>query len=233
MEDKAVRVLVDKVDRLQFSIGCVWCPSLNILSFTHHPKFQLQTTVSWQGCVLDIGILSADGSLVGAIVTTRNSGIRMLQQSSLEWFLVSTSDVLKAVLKAATRPDFIVEAQESHRQLCGCCVEKAKKVTHQCSYCTAGSATCSVQPMKLCVHCRSTFVHLCSNCLKKTPLSTCYLCTPREHVCLSKCHRGCVLDAMLSKKEISKAATCKAPLALGLANFFQSTNSIWIWIVWT
>ena len=99
------------------------------------------------------------------------------------------------------------------------CLEKAKVVTHQCSYCTGASAICSVRPWKLCIDCKSIFVHLCQNCSNKSHLRTCYLCTPRKHTCLSKCHRGCVLELNNQPKATPVSKKISSPL-----NFFPATT---------
>jgi hypothetical protein len=66
---------------------------------------------------------------------------------------------------------------------------------YKCSICTAGSASCSVQPERPCTACGGGVVHLCDQCDEQTSHvpTTCYLCTPRPHLCLSACSNGCIL----------------------------------------
>ena len=65
---------------------------------------------------------------------------------------------------------------------------------YQCSFCTAGSGFTSVKPEQKCVTCNLVYVHICSRCNLENPTpSTCYLCTERPHICLSKCNSGCIL----------------------------------------
>ena len=70
------------------------------------------------------------------------------------------------------------------------------KVMFQCSICTAGSAFCSLDPEQMCKKCGLYAAHVCSRCIAEAsgvmPMR-CHLCTQREHICLSKCLRGCVL----------------------------------------
>ena len=68
----------------------------------------------------------------------------------------------------------------------------------QCSICTAGSSFCSLDPSKKCQKCGLITPHICSSCTTDSdghrvpdPVN-CYLCTPREHICLSRCLHGCV-----------------------------------------
>jgi hypothetical protein len=66
---------------------------------------------------------------------------------------------------------------------------------YQCSLCTAASVFCSLNPSKKCTACNQLTPHLCSTCIQlgvNTGLiSTCYKCTARPHICLSKCAGGC------------------------------------------
>jgi hypothetical protein len=66
---------------------------------------------------------------------------------------------------------------------------------YKCSLCTAGSAFCSVRPERPCTACGGRVVHLCDQCTRQNNHvpTTCYLCTPRPHLCMSACSSGCVL----------------------------------------
>ena len=75
----------------------------------------------------------------------------------------------------------------------------------QCSLCTSGSGVCT-QPRQTgaagrslakCTGCRVKHPHICAWCLAEMSgedaiPTTCFVCTPREHVCLSKCASGCI-----------------------------------------
>ena len=211
MED-AVRALVEGVSRLKFTAVCERCQIIRVIP--GKPYTKLEKNVPWMDTVLDIGIYAENGSLIGAVEIMKQSRV-CLKISSLEWFRVSVANVLKA----AAQLHFNVETTDSFCRLCDLCLEKAKVVTHQCSYCTGASAICSVRPWKLCIDCKSIFVHLCQNCSNKSHLRTCYLCTPRKHTCLSKCHRGCVLELNNQPKATPVSKKISSPL-----NFFPATT---------
>jgi hypothetical protein len=63
---------------------------------------------------------------------------------------------------------------------------------YQCSICTGGVCTSATLPT--CSRCNSAPVLTCARCLggPQLPASTCVECTPRPHICLSKCLRRCV-----------------------------------------
>ena len=66
----------------------------------------------------------------------------------------------------------------------------------QCSMCTGGCALCSLDPDNKCTTCRKNTPHICQRCIIQASgvmPTTCYLCTPRGHICLSRCSGGCIL----------------------------------------
>ena len=68
---------------------------------------------------------------------------------------------------------------------------------YQCSICTEGSSFCSLDSSKKCTVCRQYTPHICSRCIIQASgvmPTKCYLCTTREHTCLSKCLGGCILQ---------------------------------------
>ena len=62
----------------------------------------------------------------------------------------------------------------------------------QCAFCTGASAQTPVTDPVKCTSCFLQDVHPCATCSQYKVISTCFLCTERPHVCLSKCNNGCV-----------------------------------------
>ena len=77
-----------------------------------------------------------------------------------------------------------------------------KTVMYQCSYCTAGSAFCSHDVNQKCTKCGVYTPHICTQCILSIYIipKTCFLCTQRDHICLSKCLGGCIQRVQIKCK---------------------------------
>jgi hypothetical protein len=69
-----------------------------------------------------------------------------------------------------------------------------KKRLYQCSICTMGLVESHLVPERSCIQCEVGVPSICLRCRCSHSLpSRCYVCTPRAHICLSKCQHPCKL----------------------------------------
>ena len=73
------------------------------------------------------------------------------------------------------------------------------RLMYQCSLCTAAECVKPKSDDELCAKCGDVHVHICDRCAdggEQAPV-TCYICTKRPHICLSRCLRGCVMKPVV------------------------------------
>ena len=70
----------------------------------------------------------------------------------------------------------------------------------QCAVCTGASVMAAVCEPPKCTKCFLQEVRICERCSQeKQTVATCFACTTRPHVCLSKCNNGCVPRASVPR----------------------------------
>jgi hypothetical protein len=70
--------------------------------------------------------------------------------------------------------------------------QRSLTIMYQCSHCTGGCSATTIQPVTLCRECHQVPIHICTQCRFLGSVATCYLCTWRDHVCLSMCSKKCI-----------------------------------------